>query len=75
MDKEIFNLIEKEETRQLKEKLTQEAYKDLISKITHTPVTSDLCKSVIALPMHTELDSEQLEYITKHIKHFFKTKA
>lgn len=54
---------------------TQEAYKDLISNNTHTPVTSDLCNSVIALPMHTELDSEQLEYITKHIKHFFKTKA
>ncbi len=28
------------------------------------PVSEQLCKEVISLPMHTELDKEQLEYIT-----------
>ena len=35
------------------------------------PVTMDLCDCVISLPMHTELDSEQLEYITNSVKEFF----
>jgi len=36
------------------------------------PVTEKLCKTVISLPIHTELDKEQLEYITKNIIEFFK---
>jgi dTDP-4-amino-4,6-dideoxygalactose transaminase len=35
------------------------------------PVTLDLCKSVISLPMHTELDENQLKYITESVKEFF----
>ena len=35
------------------------------------PVTMDLCGCVISLPMHTELDNEQLEYITNSVKEFF----
>ena len=31
------------------------------------PVTDALCESVFSLPMHTELDEEQLNYITKTI--------
>ena len=38
---------------------TREEYKD-----ENFPVTMGLCKSVISLPMHTELDEEQLEFIT-----------
>lgn len=32
------------------------------------PVAESLCESVISLPMHTELDEEQMEYITSHLK-------
>jgi UDP-2-acetamido-2-deoxy-ribo-hexuluronate aminotransferase len=31
------------------------------------PVAENLCESVISLPMHTELDEEQLVYITEHL--------
>lgn len=34
------------------------------------PVTSALCASVFALPIHTELDLEQQEYVVKQIKHY-----
>ncbi|MFA9290835.1 MAG: DegT/DnrJ/EryC1/StrS family aminotransferase [Solirubrobacteraceae bacterium] len=35
------------------------------------PVTNKLTKEVISLPMHTELDLEQLEFITKSVLNFF----
>lgn len=38
------------------------------------PVTQELCKKVLSLPMHTELDSEQLQYITHHVKEFITNK-
>jgi UDP-2-acetamido-2-deoxy-ribo-hexuluronate aminotransferase len=34
-------------------------------------VTEKLCEEVISLPMHTELNEEQLEFITKVVKSFF----
>lgn len=34
------------------------------------PVTDWLTSRVISLPIHTELDQEQLEYITKHVLEF-----
>lgn len=37
------------------------------------PVTERLCKSVISLPMHTELDEATLEFITAEVRAFFKT--
>lgn len=36
----------------------------------HLPVTDWLTERVISLPMHTELDEEQLEYITQHVLDF-----
>ena len=49
----------------------QKAYKrDGVGDIDF-PVTMDLCDCVISLPMHTELDNEQLEYITNSVKDFF----
>jgi len=36
------------------------------------PVTEMLSKNVFSLPMHTELDEEQLEYITRHVIEFIK---
>ncbi|MDR2122814.1 MAG: DegT/DnrJ/EryC1/StrS family aminotransferase [Flavobacteriaceae bacterium] len=35
------------------------------------PVTNQLIDQVISLPMHTELDEEQLEYITNSVLSFF----
>lgn len=39
--------------------------------IDHLPVTDQLCKEVISLPMHSELDAETLEYITDRVSAFF----
>lgn len=35
------------------------------------PVSEELCKSVVSIPMHTEMDEEQLNYITETIKQYF----
>lgn len=42
----------------------QKAYAHLGYSEGDFPVTEKLCKTVISLPMHTELDEEQLRYIT-----------
>ena len=34
------------------------------------PVTEELCRTVLSLPMHTELDDEQLKYITTAVMNF-----
>ncbi len=50
----------------------QEAYKNLGYKEGDFPVSEKLCKTVISLPMHTELDIRQLEYISLSINEFIK---
>lgn len=35
------------------------------------PVTEKLCEQVISLPMHTELDEEQLNYIIENVLNFY----
>ena len=45
----------------------QKAYRYLGYKEGDLPVTEQLCKSVISLPMHTELDEEQLSFITTNL--------
>ena len=35
------------------------------------PVTGNLCQRVLSLPMHTELEIEQLDYIVNHVITFF----
>jgi dTDP-4-amino-4,6-dideoxygalactose transaminase len=42
----------------------QQAFKNLGYKKGDFPVSEKLCESVVSLPMHTELDEEQLVYIT-----------
>jgi len=37
------------------------------------PVTGSLCQRVLSLPMHTELEIEQLDYIVNHVINFFNT--
>lgn len=45
----------------------QEAYTDPRYKEGDFPVTEKLCASVISLPMQTELDDEQLNFITQSV--------
>ena len=49
----------------------QKALAEFDDKNKEFPVTEHLCKTVISLPIHTELDNEQLEYITKNVSEFF----
>lgn len=49
----------------------QEAYRFLGYSETDFPVTSSLCREVLSLPVHTEMEQEQLEYITDKVLHFF----
>jgi dTDP-4-amino-4,6-dideoxygalactose transaminase len=48
----------------------QKAYADSRYNESDFEVTNQLCQEVISLPMHTELDQEQLDYITKTILDF-----
>ena len=48
----------------------QKAYKDERYKEEDFSVTNQLVKEVISLPMHTELDDEQINYITETIINF-----
>ena len=48
----------------------QKAYLDPRYKEGDFPVTEMLCKSVFSLPMHTELDEEQLQHITSSVLAF-----
>ena len=51
---------------------SQKAYVDSRYKEEDFPVTNQLVKEVISLPMHTELDDEQIKYITDSVLEFFK---
>ncbi len=48
----------------------QKAYLDDRYKETEFPVTNQLVKEVISLPMHTELDDEQIAFITGKVIEF-----
>ena len=49
---------------------SQKAYKDERYNEEDFPVTNQLIKTVISLPMHTELDNDQLEFIAKTVLDF-----
>ncbi len=49
---------------------SQKAYADARYKEEDFPVTNQLVKEVISLPMHTELDDEQIKFITDSILEF-----
>lgn len=49
---------------------SQKAYKDERYNEDDFEVTNQLVKEVISLPMHTELDDEQIDYITKTVIDF-----
>jgi len=48
----------------------QKAYASDRYKEGDFPVTEELCKKVISLPMHTELDEDQLKYICDSVLEF-----
>ncbi len=50
----------------------QKAYRDLGYGEGDLPVAEDLCSRVLSLPMHTELEKDQLEYISEQVHLFFK---
>jgi dTDP-4-amino-4,6-dideoxygalactose transaminase len=45
----------------------KKAYLDARYKEEDFPVTNQLVKEVISLPMHTELDDEQIKFITDSV--------
>lgn len=49
----------------------QKAYKAYGYKVGDYPVAEKLSEEVLSLPMHTELEEEQLRYIIQQIKAFF----
>ena len=51
---------------------SQKAYLDARYKEDHFPVTNQLVKEVISLPMHTELDNEQIKFITDSVLEYLK---
>jgi dTDP-4-amino-4,6-dideoxygalactose transaminase len=50
----------------------QKAYGDDRYKQNDFPVTENLCANVLSLPIHTEMDEEQLKYITDAVLEFCK---
>lgn len=48
----------------------QKMFEGIAGEIIELPVTDMLTRKVISLPMHTELDTEQIDYITKKINEF-----
>jgi UDP-2-acetamido-2-deoxy-ribo-hexuluronate aminotransferase len=50
----------------------QKAYADARYNEADFPVTNQLVKEVLSLPMHTELDDEQIKFITDSILEFLK---
>jgi UDP-2-acetamido-2-deoxy-ribo-hexuluronate aminotransferase len=50
----------------------QEAYRSPGYNEDAFPVTTALCKDVLSLPMHTEMEEEQLDYIVSNILNFFE---
>jgi UDP-2-acetamido-2-deoxy-ribo-hexuluronate aminotransferase len=51
---------------------SQKAYMDVRYKEADFPVTNLLAKQVISLPMHTELDDEQIKFITDSVLEYLK---
>jgi dTDP-4-amino-4,6-dideoxygalactose transaminase len=50
----------------------QEAYGFLGYKESDFPVTSELCREVLSLPMHPDIEQEQLDYIVLNVLKFFE---
>ncbi|HUX57712.1 MAG TPA: DegT/DnrJ/EryC1/StrS family aminotransferase [Bacteroidales bacterium] len=49
----------------------QEAYKYLGYNDNDFPITNTLCKEVLSLPMHPDMEQDQIDYIIQNILQFF----
>lgn len=49
----------------------QNAYRYLGYRENDFPVTSELCREVLSLPMHPDMEQEQLDYIVDNVLRFF----
>jgi UDP-2-acetamido-2-deoxy-ribo-hexuluronate aminotransferase len=49
----------------------QEAYRSLGYGENDLPVTTALCKEVLSLPIHPEMEGEQLDHIVLNVLNFF----
>ncbi len=49
----------------------QNAYQDLGYKVGDFPVTEEMCTKVLSLPVHTEMETDQLEHIISSIEKYF----
>lgn len=52
----------------------QEAYRYLGYNEDAFPVTSELCMEVLSLPMHPDMDQDQLDYIVLNVLNYFEKK-
>jgi dTDP-4-amino-4,6-dideoxygalactose transaminase len=50
----------------------QEAYRNLGYNENDFPVTASLCKEVLSLPMHPDMEQDQLNHITSNTIKFFE---
>ena len=50
----------------------QQAFKKYISNDFKLPITEDLSKSVISLPIHSEVENSNQDYIIEKVLNFFK---
>jgi len=50
----------------------QNAYRFLGYSENDFPVTTQLCREVLSLPMHPDMEEEQADYIIRHLLHFFE---
>ena len=53
----------------------QEAYRYLGYKENDFPVTNSLCKEVLSLPIHPDMETEQLDYIVLNVLEFFNKRV
>ena len=53
----------------------QDAFKNYVSDDFELPITEKLCRSVLSLPVHTEMDEETQNYIIKNVREFFAGKG
>jgi UDP-2-acetamido-2-deoxy-ribo-hexuluronate aminotransferase len=51
----------------------QRSYSDLGYRKGDLPVSEELCSKVLSLPMHTEMEKNQLEYISQQVQQFFNS--
>ena len=49
----------------------QKAYLEYMHEDMDYPISASLCNSVLSLPMHTHLKTEEQDFIVQHIKSFF----